>query len=797
MSQDHSTAPLYFICYARADAHLVERIEAKLRSRQRRGQLRYWRDERNLDAGDEFTLEIERAIAEASGAILLVSDDFHASDYIQEHELKAILARAEEPNFMLFPLATTSLDDDDPLIERFQCVNEARREPLRHVDDADRDRVLTNLSDKLRAHAVTVMPLARVEHPAVSPVEPTQSQVPLPASATDLRPGLHGVPPLPRRYIPPRDVEVLAGQVRADSITAISGLRGEGGTGKTVLAAAVAHEVEDDFPAGVHWVTVGERATQEDVRRRQEDLLASLHAGPIDPVIDINDGQARLRAALADRQALVIIDDVWSAEQSVLFDAAMPGMPGRLLFTSRFADALPTGTRFTDVARLATQEAYRFLKAAADSLPDDVDDTMAVLEAADGLRMALAVLGATAREAGGWAPVLERLAGLADRFGSGDDASSAHKALHVAVDTLPDVDRQRLWHLAAFPPDSRIPISVLAPVWNMDLGEAAAFAVELAQRELGTVSATENHQAVGRDYGLELHDHVLDFLVLESPTHPEPIHRALWDRAQAIVHDGELRAVGEASGWDHLAEVDPYLWQQLLWHGARSGVDTAALIANVADTEWLTSRITRDGTAAAEQDLRMVSESAGLESEAPLSRLGRVLRHGGLFEDLGSRHNLRSSLTCWTGAPGATGTETHQAPRLHAGSLPVPSSGLVRTIRGHTAAVWGVAYSPDGTRLATASADGTARIWDPTTGHTLTELTGHTAAVWGVTYSPDGTHLATTSNDGTARIWDPATGTRLLVLGISASGAVDWHGDQLAIAAGRHWAIIDLGTEWR
>ena len=83
---------------------------------------------------------------------------------------------------------------------------------------------------------------------------------------------------------------------------------------------------------------------------------------------------------------------------------------------------------------------------------------------------------------------------------------------------------------------------------------------------------------------------------------------------------------------------------------------------------------------------------------------------------------------------------------------------------GHKGEVNGVAFSPDGTRLATASDDGTARIWDTATGTTITTLTGHTNAVLGVTFSPDGTRLATASADGTARIWDTATGTTITTL---------------------------------
>jgi WD40 repeat protein len=78
---------------------------------------------------------------------------------------------------------------------------------------------------------------------------------------------------------------------------------------------------------------------------------------------------------------------------------------------------------------------------------------------------------------------------------------------------------------------------------------------------------------------------------------------------------------------------------------------------------------------------------------------------------------------------------------------------LVRTLSGHIG-VCGVAFSPDGRLLATASADGTARLWDPATGQHQRTLTGHTNAVLGVAFSPDGRLLATAGDDGTMRLWD-------------------------------------------
>jgi WD40 repeat protein len=64
------------------------------------------------------------------------------------------------------------------------------------------------------------------------------------------------------------------------------------------------------------------------------------------------------------------------------------------------------------------------------------------------------------------------------------------------------------------------------------------------------------------------------------------------------------------------------------------------------------------------------------------------------------------------------------------------------------------AFSPDGTRIVTASEDNTARVWEASTGKELAQLQGHTAWVRSAAFSPDGTRIVTASEDNTARVWE-------------------------------------------
>jgi WD40 repeat protein/ABC-type uncharacterized transport system involved in gliding motility auxiliary subunit len=110
-----------------------------------------------------------------------------------------------------------------------------------------------------------------------------------------------------------------------------------------------------------------------------------------------------------------------------------------------------------------------------------------------------------------------------------------------------------------------------------------------------------------------------------------------------------------------------------------------------------------------------------------------------------------------------------------------------------TSGVQGVAFSPDGTRLVTASADDTAKVWDVETGEEIATLAGHTGDVIGAAFSPDGEMIATSSADNTVRLWDPDSGEELAVL--EGHRSVVWRvafspdGTRL-VSAGQDQAVI-------
>jgi WD40 repeat protein len=117
----------------------------------------------------------------------------------------------------------------------------------------------------------------------------------------------------------------------------------------------------------------------------------------------------------------------------------------------------------------------------------------------------------------------------------------------------------------------------------------------------------------------------------------------------------------------------------------------------------------------------------------------------------------------------------------------------VITFKGHKEPVYGIAFSPDGKRIASAGGDPKIRIWDSTSGEELLALTGFN---WGhscVAFSPDGKRIAAGAAPGTVKIWDTTTGQELLnPPHIGVIGSLAFSPDGKLLAAANHYGDVAI-----
>jgi len=126
-----------------------------------------------------------------------------------------------------------------------------------------------------------------------------------------------------------------------------------------------------------------------------------------------------------------------------------------------------------------------------------------------------------------------------------------------------------------------------------------------------------------------------------------------------------------------------------------------------------------------------------------------------------------------------------QEKKQYASAL-VPFGKLLRAYRKHSAPVLHIAWSPDGKKIASASADKTVHIWNATSKNPTFIYRNHTKPVSSVDWSPDGSRIVSGSWDTTVQVWQAQSGRKLLThRGFSREvSTVAWSPDGKYIASG-------------
>jgi hypothetical protein len=137
-----------FICYSHKDKRFLEQLQVHLKPLQREGTIDVWDDTRIM-AGEDWRAEIRLAVESAKVAVLLISADFLASDFIATDELPPLLLRAEWKGTTILPIIVGPCRfQETKALSRFQAVNNPSK-PLRGLSPFERDKIFLELSQRI------------------------------------------------------------------------------------------------------------------------------------------------------------------------------------------------------------------------------------------------------------------------------------------------------------------------------------------------------------------------------------------------------------------------------------------------------------------------------------------------------------------------------------------------------------------------------------------------------------------------------------------------------------------------
>jgi len=148
-----------FFSYCREDHRWLDELKASLAGLGTEVRLNLWDDSR-ISPAAEWHREIDEALSTAAAAVLLLSPDFFASEFISKYELPPLLAAARRGELKLFPVIVSPCTDDQ-ITAVFQAVNDPAR-PIATAPDAERQLVWKRLLEQVTAVGATIADETRI-----------------------------------------------------------------------------------------------------------------------------------------------------------------------------------------------------------------------------------------------------------------------------------------------------------------------------------------------------------------------------------------------------------------------------------------------------------------------------------------------------------------------------------------------------------------------------------------------------------------------------------------------------------
>ncbi|MEQ2260078.1 wD repeat domain, partial [Xenotaenia resolanae] len=543
---------------------------------------------------------------------------------------------------------------------------------------------------------------------------------------------------------------------------------GMAGSGKSVLAAEAVRDhglIQDCFPQGVHWLSIGQLdkpdllvKVQSLCFRLEQSLDSQSHHRP---PTSLDEAKERLRFLMLRRypRSLLILDDIWDSSVLKVFDIHC-----RILLTTRnrsLADSVSGPKYEVEVeSGLDDKKALEILALYTKTNPSTLpEEARSIVRECKGSPLVVSLIGALLNEKPNrWLYYLRQLQQKQFkriRKSSSYDYDALDQAMAASIEVLPDEHREFYKDLTVLEKDVKIPAKVLCVLWDLEPEEVEDILQEFVNRSLLFVDCNS------KPHLYYLHDLQLDFLAEQNRDQIETLHGKVVRQYQH-----HYREASPVSG-----DKECLYWIRFLpYHMAKANM-SQELYSLMLSLDWVSIKAKIMGAAHLINDYVEYGPILDKENSELRSQFQEFLSLSGHHLEQRPFPDVLQLALSQPHSSGVYRQARQQAlNRANRGKLyfelinKSSVENLSRlVIHPHQGSIYSARFSHDGTKVASCGASKTLKVFKSTSGEKLTEIQAHDDEVLCCAFSPDDHLIATCSSDRKVKVWNIQQGKLLRV----------------------------------
>nr|XP_005905593.1 PREDICTED: apoptotic protease-activating factor 1 isoform X4 [Bos mutus] len=536
---------------------------------------------------------------------------------------------------------------------------------------------------------------------------------------------------------------------------------GMAGCGKSVLAAEAVRDhsfLEDCFPGGVHWVSVGKQ-DKSGLLMKLQNLCARLDQDESFSQrlpLNIEEAKDRLRILMLRKhpRSLLILDDIWDPWVLKAFDNQC-----QILLTTRDKSVTDSvmGPKYVVPVEsgLGKEKGLEILSLFVNMKKADLpEQAHSIIQECKGSPLVVSLIGALLRDfPNRWEYYLRQLQNKQFkriRKSSSYDYEALDEAMSISVEMLREDIKDYYTDLSILQKDVKVPTKVLCILWDLETEEVEDILQEFVNKSL--LFCDRN----GKSFLYYLHDLQVDFLAEKNRSQLQDLHKKMVTQFQ---RHHQLYSLSPD-------QEDCMYWYSFLAYHMASANMHKELCALMFSLDWIKAKTELVGPAHLIHEFveyrHILDEKDGIDCE----NFQEFLSLNGHLLGRQPFPNIVQLGLCELET-----SEVYRQAKLQAkqevdnGMLYLEwvnkknMKNLSRlVVRPHTDAVYHACFSEDGQRIASCGADKTLQVFKAETGEKLLEIKAHEDEVLCCAFSADDKFIATCSVDKKVKIWNSMTG---------------------------------------